>query len=56
MLLSDSRVRDTSGKDFLMYEDLGLNFEIDKKKRTVMEINVVPVIAAATGAAPDMAH
>jgi len=33
----------TESKDFLSYEDEGLMFEIHKKDRTVMEINVSPV-------------
>jgi len=40
---SDFRVREFESKDFLDYEDQGLMFEIDKRDRTVMEINVSPI-------------
>ncbi|MHC4215640.1 MAG: M56 family metallopeptidase, partial [Planctomycetota bacterium] len=36
-------IKETRWKDFLSYEDKGLVFEIDKSKRTVMEISVLPV-------------
>jgi len=36
----DFRLRPGQWKDFLIYEDEGLMFEIHKSKRTVMEINV----------------
>jgi bla regulator protein BlaR1 len=32
----------SSGKDFFLYPKAGVSFEIDKTKRTVMEINVQP--------------
>jgi hypothetical protein len=35
------QLKATQGKDFLTYDDKGLMFEIHKKNRTVMEINVV---------------
>jgi hypothetical protein len=43
------QLRKNSGKDFLIYPTMGLNFEIDKRTRTVTEINVEPITAAATG-------
>jgi serine protease AprX len=39
----DFHLEEGRGKDFLTYEDKGLSFEIDKKSRTVMEINVTQV-------------
>ncbi|UCD49117.1 MAG: M56 family metallopeptidase [Phycisphaerales bacterium] len=36
----DFTFEETPGKDFLMYEGLGLGFEVDKSDRTVMEINI----------------
>ena len=40
---ADFRIREFKAKDFLSYEDKGLMFEIDKRDRTVMEINVSPI-------------
>ncbi|MBW7989412.1 MAG: PDZ domain-containing protein, partial [Planctomycetes bacterium] len=37
------RIREFERKDFLSYEHIGLMFEIDKRDRTVMEINVSPI-------------
>jgi subtilisin family serine protease len=37
---SDFQLKETEWKDFLTYEKQGLEFEIHKKNRTVMEINV----------------
>ena len=37
------QLKETEGKDYLSYEDKGLVFEIHKKNRTVMEINVLLV-------------
>ncbi len=34
------QLRETEWKDFLIYEDKGVEFEINKRDRTVMEINV----------------
>jgi beta-lactamase regulating signal transducer with metallopeptidase domain len=42
----DFRIRESERKDFLSYKDEGLMFEIDKRDRTVMEINVLPVPGA----------
>ena len=39
----DFHIREFERKDFLNYEDKGLMFEIDKRDRTVMEINVSPI-------------
>ncbi|MHC4487969.1 MAG: PDZ domain-containing protein, partial [Planctomycetota bacterium] len=39
----DFHLKKTWKKDFLTYEDEGLEFEINKNDRTVMEINVLPV-------------
>ncbi len=39
----DFRIREFERKDFLSYKDEGLMFEIDKRDRTVMEINVSPL-------------
>jgi hypothetical protein len=39
----DFHIREFERKDFLSYEDKGLMFEIDKRDRTVMEINVSPI-------------
>jgi hypothetical protein len=39
----DFHIREFERKDFLAYEDKGLMFEIDKRDRTVMEINVSPI-------------
>jgi serine protease AprX len=36
----DFEIQETGSKDFLTYADEGLAFEIDKKNRTAMEINV----------------
>ena len=36
----DYRLNPTEFKDFLIYEDLGINFEIHKQDRSVMEINI----------------
>jgi beta-lactamase regulating signal transducer with metallopeptidase domain len=35
-----SEIEETEFKDFLIYESLGLSFEINKQDRTVMEINI----------------
>jgi len=40
---SDFQIKETKWKDFLYYRDKGLMFEINKKDRTVMEINVSPI-------------
>ena len=40
---NDFNIREFERKDFLNYEDKGLMFEIDKRDRTVMEINVSPI-------------
>ena len=37
------QLKETQWKDFLAYEDKGLVFEIHKRDRTVMEINVSPI-------------
>ncbi|MDT8300413.1 MAG: M56 family metallopeptidase [Sedimentisphaerales bacterium] len=39
----DFNIKETEWKDFLTYEDKGLVFEIDKRDRTIMEINVSPL-------------
>ena len=39
----DFRIREFERKDFLNYEDEGLMFEIDRRDRTIMEINVSPL-------------
>ncbi|NIP22843.1 MAG: hypothetical protein GWN67_00800 [Phycisphaerae bacterium] len=39
----DFEIEETKWKDFLSYKDKGLMFEINKKDRTVMEINVSPI-------------
>ena len=39
----DFHIKESVWKDFLIYEDKGLSFEINKKDRTVMEINVLPL-------------
>jgi hypothetical protein len=39
----DFHIREFERKDFLSYEGKGLMFEIDKRDRTVMEINVSPI-------------
>jgi len=41
--------KETEGKDFLTYEDEGLQFEIHKKNRTVMEISVTQKISRGRG-------
>jgi hypothetical protein len=38
----NSTLRETEFKDFLIYESLGVNFEINKQDRTAMEINIEP--------------
>ena len=38
----DFRVREFESKDFLYFDKEGLMFEIDKKNRTVLEINIFP--------------
>ncbi len=40
---NESRIQEFKRKDMLYYEDKGLMFEIDKRDRTVMEINVSPI-------------
>jgi len=35
-------LKETDAKDFLIYEALGVNFEIDKGDRSVMEVNIDP--------------
>jgi hypothetical protein len=46
----DFRLKETEWKDFLTYEAEGLSFEIHKKDRTVMEINVFrPEVDALDG-------
>ena len=40
---NDFRIQEFKRKDFLHYEDKGLMFEIDKRDRTVREINVSPI-------------
>ncbi|MHC4681662.1 MAG: hypothetical protein ACYTEK_23570 [Planctomycetota bacterium] len=40
---NESRIQKFGRKDFLYYRDKGLMFEIDKRDRTVMEINVSPI-------------
>jgi len=40
---NDFRIRETKWKDFLSYKHKGLVFEINKRDRTVMEINVSPI-------------
>jgi beta-lactamase regulating signal transducer with metallopeptidase domain len=40
---NDFRIKEGNRKDFLSYRDKGLMFEINKKDRTVMEINVSPI-------------
>jgi beta-lactamase regulating signal transducer with metallopeptidase domain len=35
-------LREFPAKDFLIYQEAGLSFEVDKEKRTVMEINLLP--------------
>jgi beta-lactamase regulating signal transducer with metallopeptidase domain len=40
---NDFHIREFKPKDFLSYRDKGLMFEIHKKDRTVMEINVSPI-------------
>ena len=43
-------LRPTEFKDFLIYESLGVNFEIDKQDRSVMEINIDPDYGAGARA------
>ena len=38
----DFVVRETGFKDFLIYESLGVDFEINKQNRLAMEINIAP--------------
>jgi len=38
----DSMLKETEFKDFLIYESFGVNFEINKQDRSVMEINIEP--------------
>jgi hypothetical protein len=38
----DFRIKETEWKDFLTYKSEGLTFEIHKKDRTVIEINITP--------------
>jgi hypothetical protein len=40
---NESRIQKFGRKDFLYYADKGLMFEIDKRDRTIMEINVSPI-------------
>jgi hypothetical protein len=40
---NDFHIKEFERKDFLNFEDEGLMFEIDKRDRTVMEINVLPI-------------
>ena len=40
---NESRIQEFGRKDFLYYRDKGLMFEIDKRDRTIMEINVSPI-------------
>jgi hypothetical protein len=40
---NESRIQKFGRKDMLYYRDKGLMFEIDKRDRTVMEINVSPI-------------
>jgi len=40
---NESRIQEFKSKDMLYYEDKGLMFEIDKRDRTIMEINVSPI-------------
>ena len=40
---NESRIQEFDRKDMLYYRDKGLMFEIDKRDRTVMEINVSPI-------------
>ena len=40
---NDFHIREFERKDFLSYKHKGLMFEIDKRDRTVMEINVSPI-------------
>ncbi|TET71874.1 MAG: M56 family metallopeptidase [Candidatus Aminicenantes bacterium] len=39
----DFQIEETKWKDFLTYKDKGLMFEINKRDRTVVEINVSPI-------------
>jgi bla regulator protein BlaR1 len=43
---NDFHIKETKWKDFLSYRDKGLMFEINKKDRTVMEINVSPILGS----------
>jgi len=43
---SDFHIKESKWKDFLYYRDKGLMFEINKKDRTVMEINVSPILGS----------
>jgi HEAT repeat protein len=45
----DFHLKETEGKDFLTYKDKGLQFEIHKKNRTVMEIGVSHKISRGHG-------
>jgi beta-lactamase regulating signal transducer with metallopeptidase domain len=40
---NDFRIKEGGRKDFLSYRDKGLMFEIHKKNRTILEINVYPI-------------
>ena len=40
---NESRIQEFDRKDMLYYRDKGLMFEIDKRDRTIMEINVSPI-------------
>jgi len=40
---NESRIQEFKSKDMLYYRDKGLMFEIDKRDRTIMEINVSPI-------------
>jgi len=40
---NESRIEEFDRKDMLYYRDKGLMFEIDKRDRTIMEINVSPI-------------
>ena len=45
------RIREFQSKDFLSYADQGLMFEINKRDRTIMEINVSPIDGSRSRAA-----
>ncbi|MHC4655264.1 MAG: M56 family metallopeptidase, partial [Planctomycetota bacterium] len=46
VLGDDFKIKETKWKDFLSYKDEGLMFEIHKQDRTVMEINVSPILGS----------